>query len=52
MKIGLIKELIEEKNLILKSINKKDNSGKEEFQKLEKELDHLLYQYYKQLKCS
>lgn len=47
-----IKEQIEEKNLILRSINKKDNSDYEEILRLETELDYLLYQYYKQLKCS
>ena len=52
MNISFIKEQIEEKNLILKSINQKDNSCNEEFRRLEIELDYLLYQYYKQLKCS
>jgi hypothetical protein len=52
MNICNIKDQIEEKNLILKAIDKMDSSNTEEVRRIENELDYLLYQYYKQLKCS
>ena len=50
-----IKELmkgIEEKNRILKSLSRKDNSNEEKIRHEKTELDMLLYQYLKSLRCN
>ena len=47
-----LKKQIEQKNFILNTIGKEDYSKKELIQSLEVELDGLLYQYFKLLKCS
>jgi hypothetical protein len=47
-----IMKKIEEKNLILKSLSHKDNSNEEKIRHEKIELDSLLYQYLKSLRCS
>jgi len=47
-----LKEKILQKNLILNSIKRGDNSEFEKIRVMENELDGLVYQYYKQIKCN
>lgn len=45
-----IMKKIEEKNLVLKSLSRKDNSNEEKIRHEKTELDMLLYQYLKSLR--
>ena len=49
--IGELKNLIVQKNLMLDSINHNEKRNREKVRSLKSELDNLLYQYYKLLKC-